>query len=337
MITSEIKHARNNIPKHKLQTLHSIVSGKITKKYKCLRLLSAKTGLGRRQLGTVKTKVQPNITSKRCNKLEKHKEDVITFMKREDNSRMQPGKDDAKRLKKGMKVQIHILTDYLKNLYLKFKAEHPHIDISFTTFCRTRPSYIYKTSMTSRLSCLCTKHQNAALTVKAIRKYVEDVPANPETVAAQKLTNEIISEKLPEDVFVSQWKRVDTEEKGKKKTVTRVVECKMTKNQFIEHFETQMIDFKEHVERVHTQYEQLKILKHELPEHHMIVQIDFAENYSCRSHEEVQSAYFNQSSVTLHPAVAYWKSSDGCITHKSFVTVSDTLAHKSSTVLAFSG
>ena len=164
---------------------------------------------------------------------------------------------------------------------------------------------------------------------------MEDVPENPETVAAQKLTNEIISEKLPEDVFVSQWKRVDTEEKGKKKTVTRVVESKMTKDQFIEHFETQMIDFKEHVERVHTQYEQLKILKHELPEHHMIVQIDSAENYSCRSHEEVQSAYFNQSSVTLHPAVAYWKSSDGCITYKSFVTVSDTLANKSSTVLAF--
>jgi hypothetical protein len=86
------------------------------------------------------------------------------------------------------------------------------------------------------------------------------------------------------------------------------------------------------VERVHIQYEQIKLLKQTLPEHHFIIQLDFAENYFCRSHEEVQSAYFNQSSVTLHLMVVYWKGDDGTLQHKSFVTVSDEVSHKASTV-----
>ena len=45
--------------------------------------------------------------------------------------------------------------------------------------------------------------------------------------------------------------------------------------------------------------------------------------------------YFNLIPVTLHPAVVYWKNENGDLTHKSFVTVSDEMSHKSSTVLAF--
>jgi hypothetical protein len=75
------------------------------------------------------------------------------------------------------------------------------------------------------------------------------------------------------------------------------------------------------MERVNVQHEQIKLLTQTLPEHHLIIQLDFAENYTCRSHKEVQSAYFNQSSVTLHPMVVYWKSNDGTLQYKSFLTV----------------
>lgn len=54
----------------------------------------------------------------------------------------------------------------------------------------------------------------------------------------------------------------------------------------------------------------------------MILQVDFAENYACRSLEEVQSAYFNQTSVTLHPTVAYFKAESGELAHKRFVSIS---------------
>ena len=63
--------------------------------------------------------------------------------------------------------------------------------------------------------------------------------------------------------------------------------------------------------------------------------MDFAENYSSKSLEEVQSAYFNQTSVTLHPVVVYHKGAEGDLLHRSFIIVSDEMAHKAGTVIKF--
>jgi hypothetical protein len=63
--------------------------------------------------------------------------------------------------------------------------------------------------------------------------------------------------------------------------------------------------------------------------------MDFAENYSSKSLEEVQSAYFNQTSVTLHPVVVYHKGAEGDLLHRSFIIVSDEMAHKAGTVITF--
>lgn len=39
------------------------------------------------------------------------------------------------------------------------------------------------------------------------------------------------------------------------------------------------------------QYNQMKVLKENLPDEEAIMQMDFVENYTCQSLEEVQSAY----------------------------------------------
>ena len=62
--------------------------------------------------------------------------------------------------------------------------------------------------------------------------------------------------------------------------------------------------------------------------------MDFAENYSCRSLDEVQTAYWNQTAVTLHPVVVYFRT-DEQLMHKSYVIVSDEMGHSSSTVCTF--
>lgn len=63
--------------------------------------------------------------------------------------------------------------------------------------------------------------------------------------------------------------------------------------------------------------------------------MDFAKNYTCQSLQEVQSAYWNASMVTLYPAVAQYRSEDQQISHKSMVFVSDKMGHNYSTVFAF--
>ena len=91
---------------------------------------------------------------------------------------------------------------------------------------------------------------------------------------------------------------------------------------------------------VNNQYVEIRKLKENLPLNHVVAQLDFSENYTCTSMEEFQSAYWNQSMVTIHPVVihVYYKSiEDGKETlhHKSFTIISDELSHTASTVFAF--
>ena len=69
---------------------------------------------------------------------------VVQFLEREDNSACMPGKRDATKSEKD-KTQTRILSDYLYNLHLKFKAEYPGIQISLTTFSSYRPTKLHKT------------------------------------------------------------------------------------------------------------------------------------------------------------------------------------------------
>ena len=236
---------------------------------------------------------------------------------------------------RGEKIQTRVLTDYLSNLHHKFLAEYPDVQLSFTSFCRIRPKHILTTSFIVRSSCLCTKHQNMALTAKTLKKEGIEVPLNPEVLVRDIPDMVSVKEKLSDQVVVRQWKRVQIEEKGKKKFVTRVVESTLSKDEFLLHLEQQITQFKDHVARVETQYTQMRHLKKHLPPHHVIIQMDFAENYSCKSMDEIQSAYWNQTSVTLHPMVIYFKTDSDELRHKSCIIISDEMGHNSATVITF--
>lgn len=67
----------------------------------------------------------------------------------------------------------------------------------------------------------------------------------------------------------------------------------------------------------------------------VIIHMDFAENYLCKTVEEIQSACWNQTGVTFHPTVIYFRDGDKLLKHKILVIVSDELGHNSATVLTF--
>ena len=77
-----------------------------------------------------------------------------------------------------------------------------------------------------------------------------------------------------------------------------------------------------HVNRVSNQYEAQRKLKENLANGHIGVKMDFAEDYSCRSQDEVQTAYFSLTQVTLHPVVVYYNPEDS-LKHKCI----DVLVH----------
>lgn len=153
-----------------------------------------------------------------------------------------------------------------------------------------------------------------ALLLRCLKSNGIQVPLNPESFMKQT-DQPNLQDKLPDDVNYSQWKRIEVTEKEKTKNVTRIVELNAKKKLFIESFQAQLKEFESHVFRVRRQYQEIKSLKDKLPKHHFIVQMDFAENYSCKSNEEIQSAYWNMTSVTLHPIVVYFMNTDMKLEH----------------------
>ena len=58
--------------------------------------------------------------------------------------------------------------------------------------------------------------------------------------------------------------------------------------------------------RVNTQYVELKKFKDSLPTTSLLLQMYFAENFSCSSGpRNVPSSYWNPQTVTLHPIMVY--------------------------------
>ena len=114
---------------------------------------------------------------------------VLSFFKRDDNSRAMPGKNDAKKVATSVKKQKRILNDYLKNLHLKFLSEEPNMKISLASFCRLRPIFMVPVvNFTSRNTCLCRRHQNMVLKLEAMKSAGVQCSTNPDTSATLDAT-----------------------------------------------------------------------------------------------------------------------------------------------------
>ena len=170
--------------KNGTQVIRNVAAGKICKKYRCANALGKgiKIIIIRRKITETLDKSIAIKKRRRSDGVSNRvKSDVLSFFGRDDNSRQMPGKNDAKKVETGVKKQKRILNDYLKNLLLKFLSEEPDIRISLASFCRLRPLHIMPVNFTSRNTCLCRRHQNMALKLKAVKYAGVQVSTNPDT------------------------------------------------------------------------------------------------------------------------------------------------------------
>ena len=334
VMLKQVQTQRRGLKRSHLGSLRGLIGGKILQKYRLVSTLSSNTGLGRNKLAKAREGISIEKI-RRSREVQKHRNSVLNFLLRDDNSRANPGKTD-KRKYCGKVIQTKTLTDYLKNLHQKYLSENPETKISLASFCRIRPSYIRPTAFISRSSCLCTRHQNMALCLQALKRSAVGVtlPSNPEEFVSDETKIQEVLANVPNEIKIGQWKRVPIEEKGKKKVITKI-ESKMKPDEFISLLDHGIPEFPSHVFRVKRQYNEIQNLKKALPKNAVIVHMDFAENYMCKSLEEVQSAYWTQASVTLHPVVVYYSDENSDLQHKSMVIVSDELGHNSSAVITF--
>jgi hypothetical protein len=291
----------------------------ILKKYRCGVHLSKSLGVSRKKIRSMGTK-------RKSNTKQQLQATVTTFLEREDNCTTLPGKRDVKESK-----QKVVLSDYMHNLHEKFQIENPTIKISRSCFCKMRPTHVLLASFSSRRTCLCSIHQNMALKLKSISCHVA-CSKNPDNFIKQFESDENLqdelNEKLGDEVVFKQWKKVNDGDKYRWKEV----EVKMPKDEFVDHLLKELKTFRCHVERVQTQYREIRRLRENLPDGEVLLWMDFAENYTCASMEEVQSAYWNASMVSLHTMVAYFPGDGTQRSLQSYVAVSDVLSHNATAV-----
>lgn len=266
---------------------------------------------------------------------------IGTFLKRPDNARCMPGKKDFTKMN-GSKEQKYLLLDFMQNLHAKFCEENPIMTLSYQTFCRFRPKNIILVDYTSKNCCLCTYCQNFIMKVKAIQKEF-DLPlstcSSPERFLSEYDVDQCeqflaTREDDVHELHFQEWKRVQITAPKGARTVTRLQNVSSPCNEFLKNFLKDRKSVEEHTKRAAHQYHQYKLSKDNLLPGQILLHMDFAENYVCTHQDEIQSAHWNACSVTIHPAVVYYKL-NGLLLHKSLAIISDTPFHNAETVYAF--
>ena len=202
-----------------------------------------------------------------------------------------------------------------------------------------RPKNFVLANFANRRTCLCTQHQNFALKLKMLKKYTP-VSTNPETFVKysdQKISS-IIDDIQQKDFTYNIWKKVEVVYKGKTSKKVEVITQTLSHAQFNALLGKDTLTFRSHVSRIGMQFKEQKYLKENLPPNHVYIHMDFAEDYRCRSQNEIQSAYWSPTQVTIHPVVIYFKQPGAQkSSHRSFVFVSNESHHDATFVFTLIG
>lgn len=276
---------------------------------------------------------------------------VKSFYERDDISRISPGKRDVITVRgpngEKEKPQKRHLYLNIKETYGIFQEENPNVKIGSSKFAELRPQNVLLSSQTPSNVCTCIYHQNLFLALHAIHTHAPRIPTYSTNFPASCLRDPesdlcwfgkcchddcgfAAVYSLPDDVKDLdtkwfRWQKVNgrlskLEERGKLEDLYDYISSITPK--FMQHCRIKR--------RQAQQYELDKQIATAEYSKTAVLQMDFAENYSCAAQDEVQSAHWNQSQVTLFTTVTWFRQ-----TVSSKVIVSDFMDHSKAAVVPF--
>ena len=303
------------------------------------------------------------------------REDVADFVREfwwsPDVSRTLPLK---KRVKHG--VPLHLLECSYTTAFKRFQAKFPDIKIGYVKFIQLRPGNVRHMRSNERIVCCCIKCENLKLLTSALNNTLppnnrlprDEVELCNMTMCTAKgrfpskaciesrclecgddQIGDRLKDVLGDDVKAlevvpyKEWRTVEKTTKSKK-GITRtikVVDCVQAEGslqEVVKKIKGKVKVVKAHLFRAKWQQEQLKQCKEKIQGRTAVLIMDFAENYTCTSQDEIQSAHWVNQAVTIHPIQAFINGSDdaGVITNKeSLIFISDDLRHDADAVAHF--
>lgn len=289
-----------------------------------------------------------NIKKTEQNNLSNIEEKVIQFYNSDEISRQAPGKRDMKSVKEassGKRVLVpkrHMLMT-VGEAFAQFKRENKSILIEKSKFYSLRPQHVMLVTETPHNVCVCKYHANFDFLLRSISNTVQEFPSTSSHLLSimccnvqnekcmtgicddcHKETNKFVNEDDYRDKYLvyKQWK----EENG----FLKVVEINSSVMEAINELNNQLPFYKLHCFVKTTQSSYFEESKNNVGDTEAVIQVDFAENYSAISQDEIQSAHWTHPQITVFTCCAWLK---GVI--RSFVVISDELQHDKYAVWAF--
>ena len=277
-------------------------------------------------------------------------EAIRNFYVRDDISRMAPGKRDVVTVRTNNgkeKLQKQHMSLTIKEAFGIFKMENPNIRVGLSKFAELRPPNVLLSSQTPSNVCTCVYHQNMFLALDAIHSYIPNIPSYSTEFSSSCLLEPegdlcwfgecthngcgfAAKYSLPDNVKDSRaiWMRwqenngrmAKMQEPGTIEDLYNYI-CSMAPK-FMQHTYIKRQQAKK--------YEEDKELASTISSTVAVLQMDFAENYTCTAQDEIQSAHWNQNQVTLFTTVTWAK---GKVISR--VVVSDYMHHAKTAVVVF--
>lgn len=293
---------------------------------------------------------------------------VKSFYLREDVSRIMPGTKDSISVKldngERKHIQKQLLLCNIDELYHQFKEEYPDVQVSLSKFFTLRPKQcILAGAPGTHMVCVCTYHQNVKLmfnggdianlttgTAMELLSYKDClrqmICPNPtptcHLMAAKTQPNEcckscpglsgirdhlkfIFDDNQVTEVRFEKW--LGTE----RFTISTHI---LSSDDFVDSLCDALDTLKPHAYIAEEQALYFKTLKENIDEGEIVVQCDFAENYSFVVQDAAQSFHWNNDQATLLTSVFYYREENE-VKHGSIVMISDDLKHDTATFYAY--
>lgn len=246
-----------------------------------------------------------------------------------------------------IRKQKRLLLANLKELYREFKIRNPGTKIGFSRFSSLRPKYcVLAGAAGTHNVCVCTICENTKLMFTSLKnlKHESDnsftelsdfvhkiicLDSSPDCylnrcekcpadiMLVETLTN-LFQANLIEEIIYRKWKTTDRAE---------ITLIKASPPNFIHNFIINLKKYKSHNFVAKAQSNYLRHLKTHIKQEELIVQCDYAENYSFVIQDAIQGYHWSYSQATIHPFVIYYRTSDDTVDSISFSIISEYLVH----------
>lgn len=274
---------------------------------------------------------------------------VKSFFERDDISRAAPGRKDTISIKDtvtGKRAHVakrHMIMS-VAEAYRLFKEEYPSVKVGKSKFFEVRPPHVRPMSEMPHNVCVCVYHANFEYLVEVLHKNIPDFPSTSRElvseitcdVASEKCMSgecqtcfeiyDIVKLKLDQSSGVSwkQWMKQDNQ--------LRITTISGTLKVLLTEMHKQTAKFKHHVFVKNQQAKYFENKKKETSSTEIVLQVDFAENFTILSQDEIQSAHWAHPQATMFTGCSWGNMGEE---KHSYIVISNELSHDKCTVWVF--